>query len=46
MNAPTVAVDLAKCVFQLALADSQWRIVDTHRLTCTQVERWFCPRGR
>ena len=44
MNATTVAVDLAKSVFQLALADSQWRAVETHRLTRTQFERWFVNR--
>ena len=44
MNATTVAVDLAKSVFQLAVADSQWRVVQTHRLTRTQFERWFVNR--
>ena len=33
MNATTVAVDLAKSVFQLALADRQWKVIETHRLT-------------
>jgi transposase len=41
MNATTVAVDLAKSVFQLAVADSQWKVIETHRLTRTQFERWF-----
>lgn len=27
MNATTVAVDLAKSVFQLAVADSSWRVI-------------------
>lgn len=44
MNAGTVAVDLAKHVFQVAVADAQWRIVETHRLTRTQFERWFFNR--
>ena len=44
MNATTVAVDLAKSVFQLAVADSHWRVVETHRLTRTQFERWFVNR--
>ena len=44
MNATTVAVDLAKSVFQLAVADTQWRVVETHRLTRTQFERWFVNR--
>ena len=41
MNATTVAVDFAKSVFQLAVADASWRVVETHRLTRTQFERWF-----
>jgi transposase len=44
MNATTVAVDLAKSVFQLAVADEHWRVVDTQRLTRTQFERWFLNR--
>ena len=44
MNATTVAVDLAKSVFQLAVADPQWRVVETHRLTRSQFERWFVNR--
>ena len=41
LNATTVAVDLAKSVFQLAVADEHWRVVETQRLTRTQFERWF-----
>jgi transposase len=44
MNATTVAVDLAKSVFQLAVANSSWRVVETQRLTRTQFERWFANR--
>jgi len=44
MNATTVAVDLAKSVFQLAVADSQWKVIETHRLTRSQFERWFLNR--
>ena len=44
MNATTVAVDLAKSVFQLAEADEAWRIVRTHRLTRRQFERFFVNR--
>lgn len=44
MNATTVAVDLAKSVFQLAVADEHWRVIQTHRLTRTQFERWFSNR--
>ncbi len=45
MNATTVAVDLAKSVFQLAVADEHWRIVETQRLTRLQFERWFANRS-
>jgi len=44
MNATTVAVDLAKNVFELAVADEQWRVAERHRLTRTQFERWFNNR--
>jgi transposase len=44
MNATTVAVDLAKSVFQLAVADSHWKVIETHRLTRSQFERWFHNR--
>ena len=41
----SVAVDLSKSVFQLAVADSHWRVTETHRLTRTQFERWFVNRS-
>jgi transposase len=44
MNATTVGVDLAKNVFELAVADAQWRVVEHHRLTRKQFERWFDNR--
>ena len=44
MHATTVAVDLAKSVFQIAVADADWKLVETHRLTRTQFERWFANR--
>jgi transposase len=44
MNATTVAVDLAKNVFQLAVADRDWRVVERARLTRSQFERWFHNR--
>ena len=44
-DATTVAVDLAKNVFQLAVADGHWRIVERHRLTRSQFERWFHNRA-
>jgi len=42
---PVVGVDLAKSVFQLAIADHVWRIVEQHRLTRTQFERFFANRA-
>jgi transposase len=45
MNATTVAVDVAKNVFELALADGQWRVVGSARLTRGQFERWFDNRA-
>jgi transposase len=41
MNATTVAVDLAKNVFQLAYADAQWKPISTARLTRSQFQRCF-----
>jgi hypothetical protein len=40
MKSTTVAVDLAKSVFQLAIADSTWRVTEQHRLTRTQRVGW------
>lgn len=45
MNTTTVAVDLAKSVFQLAVADASWRVIEQHRLTRSQFERWFVNRN-
>ena len=42
---PVVGVDLAKSVFQLAVADGSWRVVESHRLSRTQFERWFVNRA-
>lgn len=44
MNATTVAVDLAKNVFELAVADEMWRVIERCRLTRVQFERWFANR--
>lgn len=41
----TVGVDLAKSVFQLAVADGNWRVTEQHRLTRSQFERWFVNRN-
>ena len=35
---------LPKSVFQLAVADASWRVIETHRLTRSQFERWFANR--
>ena len=45
MNANTVAVDLAKNVYQVAVADSEWRVCERHRLTRAQFERFFANRS-
>jgi len=45
MNATTVAIDLAKNVFQLAVADCHWKVVERHRLTRSQFERWLHNRA-
>ena len=42
---PVVGVDLAKSVFQLAIADHTWRVVEQQRFTRTQFERWFANRA-
>ncbi len=44
MHSTTVAVDLAKSVFQLAVADDKWNVIGSHRLTRSQFERWFPNR--
>lgn len=45
MNATTVAVDLAKNTFELAVADAGWKVVDKARLTRAQFARWFDNRS-
>jgi transposase len=42
--APVVGVDLAKNVFELAVADAEWRITERARLSRSQFERWFVNR--
>ena len=41
MDATTVAVDLAKTVFELALANAQWRVMARQRLSRTQFARFL-----
>jgi transposase len=45
MHATTVAVDLAKNVFEVALADQNWKVIDRARLSRPQFERWFHNRA-
>jgi len=40
-----VGVDLAKSVFQLAVADASWRVVEQHRLTRSQLEHRLVNRS-
>jgi len=42
---PVVGVDLAKSVFQLAITDNNWRVVEQQRLTRAQFELWFAKRA-
>src|SRR5215510_2142747 len=42
---PVVGVDLAKSVFQLAIANESWQVIERQRLTRTQFERWFVNRA-
>ena len=44
MNAPPVEVALSKSAFQIAVADTTWLPIASHRLTRTQFERWFANR--
>jgi transposase len=44
MNSTTVAVDLAKNVFELAVADGEWRIVERQRLNRARFARFFVHR--
>ena len=45
MDATTVAVDLAKTVFELAIADVQWHIGARQRLNRTQFARFLVERA-
>jgi transposase len=44
MHPTTAAIDLAKNVFQVALAESNHRVIETHRLTRSQFSRFFDNR--
>lgn len=41
MHPTTIGVDLAKTVFEVAVADSQWHVVSRHRFTRRQFERFL-----
>jgi transposase len=45
MDATTVAVDLAKSVFEVAVADAHWKVTERARLTRGQFQRWFANRN-
>ena len=42
---PVVGIDVANTVFQLAVADAEWRVTEEQRLTRAQFERWFANRA-
>ncbi len=42
---PVVGIDLAKNVFEVAVADRDWRVMERARLTRRQFERWFANRS-
>ncbi|GMV59410.1 MAG: hypothetical protein AMXMBFR72_25080 [Betaproteobacteria bacterium] len=41
---PVVGINLAKNVFEVAVANGDWRIVERARLSRAQFERWFANR--
>ena len=41
---PVVGIDLAKNVFEVAVADRDWRVVERAGLRPAQFERWFANR--
>ena len=41
---PVVGIDLGKNVFEVAVADRDWRVVERARLSRAQFERWFANR--
>jgi transposase len=45
MYPTTASVDLAKNVFQVAIADASGRVLEQHRLTRTQFARFFANRA-
>lgn len=45
MSTLTVAIDLAKTVFEVAAADSAWRVVERRRFSRAQLERYLATRS-
>ena len=45
MDATTIGVDLAKSVFEIALANTAWRIIGRRRLTRPQFERFLAAQA-
>lgn len=43
-SSTTIAVDLAKTVFEIAIADANWRIVERHRLSRSELQKFFFNR--
>lgn len=45
MHTTTVAVDLGKQVFEIAIADASWRVTERHRLSRSRFARFFADRS-
>jgi transposase len=45
MRATTIAVDLGKQVFEIAIADDSWRITERQRLSRSRFARFFADRS-
>jgi transposase len=45
MEATTIAVDLGKNVFEIALADQSWQVTERHRLSRARFSRFFVGRS-
>jgi len=46
MDATTVGIDLAKNVFEIALADERGHILERHRLSRARFDRFFANRAK
>lgn len=46
MQATTIAVDLGKNIFEIAVADESWQVTERHRLSRTRFGRFFASRSR